>query len=259
MGELIANLDNYTIYRVLNEKSGNYYLSVCNGNITKCQIYLGFADKQTDILSEEEIISMISEVNGIIQRKNNDSIYIVLDIPHSLLEEATNENDNFMYNEILEQRIHPIILDVINNILVKNGINIEKINQVIKVVEKNDRDKKIGGWLAIHPQIGSFIEEIDYNKLKEKDMMNGENEVKKNVLDENKIQETQPVLGTGIAPVNHQYDEINYVSKSNQKTLKRTPPKSNNISSGFSNFNFIIMTLLLSLVVGVSIGYLLIK
>lgn len=259
MEELIAVLDNYTIYRVSDGKLGNYYLSVSNGNISKCQIYLGFTDKQTEILSKEEIVAMISEVNEIIQRENSDSIYIVPNIPQSLLEEATNENDNFMYTEILEQRIHPIILDVINNILVKNGVNVENINQVIKVIERNDQDKKLGGWLTTHPQIGSFVEEIDYNKLKEKDMMNNGNEVKKNDLEENNAHENQSVLSSGIAPVNHQYDEINYGSKSNQKTLKRTPPKSNNVSSGFSNFKFIIMTLLLSLVVGVSIGYLLIK
>lgn len=245
MGELIASLDNYSIYKAYSDKSGDYYLCVPNGNIVGCQIFLGFSDKDLETLSNDEVISMISAVNNTILGINNNSMYVVPNIKFSVLEQAALENDDPMYLNILNNSIQPIMGDVYN-MLIKNGIKPKDINQVIQVIEKNDRDKKIGGWLSM--KLGEqYINEINYHDLVLGHMDKSSEQVHDNYS----------VFDSGIAPVNHDYDNVLTNDKKNTLVRRLTKPK--DTSLGFSSFKFIIVTLLLSLVVGTLVGYLIMK
>jgi len=48
-------------------------------------------------------------------------------------------------------------------------------------------------------------------------------------------------------------------TKENSKVRRLVPPKDNNNSHGFNSIQFIILTLIISLITGISIGYLIIK
>ena len=259
MGELIANLENYSIYKAYNDKAGDYYLCVPNNNIVSCQIFLGFNDMELDNLSNDEIISIINDINSMIMNINNNSMYIIPNIPLSLLKQATIENDDRMYLDILNNKIQPITQDVYN-MLIKNGINTKKINQVIQIVEKTDYDKKLGGWLSM--KLGdSYINELDYQKLKEASISKDNTSYSIPITDEPINEIDNPTLNTnnGITPINREYENVDSIDKTKSNQLVRKLTKPNNTSKGFSNVKFIVLVLLLSLVVGISIGYMIMK
>ena len=62
---------------------------------------------------------------------------------------------------------------------------------------------------------------------------------------------------SGITPVNHQYDNINQNRNKVDNRLVRKLMRPRNM--GFSNTKFIILTILLSLVVGIGIGVIIMK
>ena len=259
MGELIANLESYSIYKAYNDKAGDYYLCVPNNNIVSCQIFLGFNDMELDSLSNEQIISMINDINSMIMNINNNSMYVIPNISLSILKQATLENDDRMYLDILNNKIQPITSDVYN-MLIKNGINTKKINQVIQIVEKSDADKKLGGWLSM--KLGdNYINELNYQKLRELSMNKGNTSYSVPITEGpiNEIDNTILNNDTGIAPINREYDNVDSIDKTKSNQLVRKLTKPNNISQGFSNVKFIVLVLLLSLVVGVSIGYMIMK
>ena len=72
MGELIASLENYSIYKSYINDTDSYYICIPNNNISICQIVLGFSDKNLDTLDDNEIINRISEVNDMIYSLNNN-------------------------------------------------------------------------------------------------------------------------------------------------------------------------------------------
>ena len=80
MGELIASLENYSIYKSYVNDDVNYYLCVPNRSMSKCQIVLGFVNENLDSLSQDELISKISEVNDMVFNLNNESIYAIPNI-----------------------------------------------------------------------------------------------------------------------------------------------------------------------------------
>lgn len=276
MGELIASLENYSIYKSYINDIDSYYLCVPNGIIGKCQIVLGFSDKNLDALSDDVVINKISEVNDIIYGLNNDSIYVVANIDEVMFKNAVLENDNRLYENILNNCIHPITQNIYN-ILVKNGIKKRNINQVISVIKKNDGDKKFAGWLSM--RLGdNFINEIDYSELISKYRIKEESSMVDVVVIENYNIDSLPngdisddidmsVMENDsykmvnndhkISPINHSYDNVEI--KENEKHLVKKLTKPVDKSLGFSSFKFIIVFMTIFMIIGISIGYLLIK
>lgn len=266
MGELIANLDNYSIYKSYINEKDSYYLCIPTGNINKCQIVLGFSDKELNTLSHDEIIFKIKEVYDIVYSLNNDSIYAVPNIKENELKDAVIENDDRLYDSILNNRIHPITIDIYN-MLVKNNIKKQNINQVIHIIRRTDSDKKIAAWLSM--RLGDhYIKEIDYDELLAKYKLKEDNSrieissiisnngVNIPIIDESNLDDTTD-NSLEIAPVNHTYENDQVEKKDNKLVRRLTKPVDK--SPGFSSFKFIITTLLISLVAGLSISYLLIK
>jgi len=269
MGELIASLENYSIYKSYVNDTDSFYLCIPNGNIFKCQIVLGFSDKNLDALSDNDIINKISEVYDMVYSLNNGAIYAIPNIDEVMFKNAVLENDNRLYENILNNCIHPITQNIYN-MLVKNGIKKGNINQVINVIKRTDEDKKFAGWLSM--KLGdSFINEIDYNNLVDKYKMKV-----KSSMDNISIVEdydNNPSLNNNtsndidisvlnntnhrITPINHDYDDVQI--KENKNRLVRRKIKPTDRSPGFSSFKFILVFMLIIMFIGISIGYLLIK
>lgn len=275
MGELIASLDNYSIYKSYINDTDSYYLCIPNGNIFKCQIVLGFSDKNLDALSDNDIINKISEVYDMIYNLNNGSIYAVPNIDEVMFKDAVLENDNRLYDNILNNYIHRITQNIYN-MLVKKGVSKGNINQVISVIKRTDGDKKFAGWLSM--RLGdNFINELDYNDLVNKYGLNEESSkidisfiedysTNSSLKDDSTVYDTSVLKnestelsnnGHRIAPINRNYDDV--LVKENKNRLVRRLTKPTKRSSGFSSFKFILVFMLIIMFIGISIGYLLIK
>jgi len=98
VGELIADIEKYLIYKVNNEMAGDYYLCIPNNNISNCQLYIGLFDRDNSDLTNNEIISMISDVNNMILMMDKGAIYIVPNIDRSTLDKLSLTNDQKFYN-----------------------------------------------------------------------------------------------------------------------------------------------------------------
>lgn len=274
MGELIASLENYSIYKSYINDTDSYYLCIPNDNIVKCQIVLGFSDKNLNTLSDDEVINKISEVNDMIYSLNNGSIYVVPNIDEVMFNNAISENDNRLYENLLNNFIHPITQNIYN-MLVKNGVKKRNINQVISVIKRTDGDKKFAGWLSM--RLGdNFISEINYNDLVNKHRIQEEasrvdisivedytvnsslNSDTTYDMDMSFLEDNSNKMnndGNRIAPINHSYDNIQV--KENKLVKRLTKPLDK--SPGFSSFKFIIVFMTIFMIIGISIGYLLIK
>lgn len=276
MGELIASLENYSIYKSYINETDSYYLCIPNGNIGKCQIVLGFSDKNFDTLSDDDIINKISEVNDMIYSLNNDSIYAIANIDEVMFRNAVLENDNRLYENLLNNCIHPITQNIYN-MLVKNGVKKGNVNQVISVIKRTDGDKKFAGWLSM--RLGdNFINEINYSELISKYRIKEESSMVDVVVVENYNIDSLPngdisddidmsVMESDsnkmvnndhkISPINHSYDNVEI--KENEKHLVKKLTKPVDKSLGFSSFKFIIVFMTVFMIIGITIGYLLIK
>lgn len=254
MGELITELEEYSIYKVENEIV-SYYLCIPSNNMISCQIYLGFNDKDLNNISNDDLISMIRGVNDKILKINNNSVYIVPNVDVSILNELANINDTKDYMRFADSKIHPIIYEV-SQMLVKNGMKKKNINQDIIIITRNDTDKKIAGGLSLCPTIGNFMKEVNYSQL---DVGVVRIDIDDEVLIEgvdNSIQENEMVFDSGIAPIDRTHENVDTHNKENR--LVRVKKKTDT-SPGFSSFKLIIATLLFSLVVGILIVYLVIR
>lgn len=259
MEEVIATFSNYAIYKYTSDVVGSYYLCKPLGNVLEYNLFIGLPSRELTAISNDEVINDIKKVADAVVSLNNNGLYLLPIIPYQELVEASYENDfktdrlgnvNYnsgMYARIYENRIKPITGDVyakLNN----------KINRKIRLIKNNNPDRMFFHWLVMDytSKYGSIaselLEEVEYRNL-----------VNRNI--QNIISTTHGISPTstetsegGIAPVNHQFDHIDIMSKPYTKTLK---PK--NGSFGFSNINFIIITLALSLILGISISLLLMK
>lgn len=261
MEEIIATFDSYVIYKYTNENIGSYYLCKPTGKVLEYTMFLGFPNGELREISNEEIIDDIKKVADAVVSLNSNGIYLLPIIPYNELVDASLENDfrtdrfgNVNYNSgmfarIYENKVKPITMDVYRLL---DG----KINRKISMIKKDKPDRMFIHWMVMDytnkygNNASELLEEIEYRDLV--------NTNKQKPLFSNEFMGIPPTSTDtsegGIAPVNHEFDNINSMSNAYTKVLK---PKSS--SSGFSNINFIIITLLLSLVVGVSIGYLLMK
>ena len=270
MGELIATLDGYSIYKSYINDNDSYYLCIPNYDISKCQVCLGFSNKDLDKLPKYKLISEIRQVNDMICDLNKHSIYAIPTIPINEFEQAVLENDDRMYLNIYKKYVLPVTIAV-HDVLIKNNIKDKNVDQVICVVEKNDNDKKFAGWLAM--KLGdSYIKEIDYGKLKEE--YRERNNIRKLEIGEKEdssavipisdaplehIQEVQPVFKSGIAPINRKFENTPTLDKGKEKVLTKNLTKPTEVSSGFSDIKFIILGILISLILGIGLAYLSMK
>ena len=98
-----------------------------------------------------------------------------------------------------------------------------------------------------------------YQKLKEASISKDNTSYSIPITDEPINEIDNPTLDNDITPINREYENVDSIDKTKSNQLVRKLTKPNNTSTGFSNVKFIVLVLLLSLVVGISIGYLIMK
>lgn len=264
MGEILETLKGYSIYKCRHDSAGDYYLCIPNGQIERFQLFIGFADMDLSGLPKEAVIAEVRKISDLIHTVNSNGILMLPDLPVSELEQAARENDDRKYNDILNNRIQPITAEIFKMIVQNKGLE-NGLSQTINMVKNNDRDKKLAGWMAM--KLGSsFINEVDMEKLREEavEMENGrkseQDNKPKNMLEPQNDNTMSQNFSSGIAPIDRSYEqEAPVQTQQRQNRLVRKRVKENEMSPGFGNIKFIIAVLLSSLVVGISVGYLLIK
>lgn len=252
MGKLIASFGDYDIYKESiydsEQKRFNYYVGIPYGVIDEYEMFLGFPSESFNASSDTEIIEEIKKVVDEIKGFHKQWVYVLPDIPHALLEEATLENDNRMYNDIFLNKVCPVTSCVY-------AMLDKKVNSKINLIKQGDASDKFIHWISIqYAKNGSdAIREVDFATLHNK------NEQRKKAVPLPPLDSGIPdgQNGGGVAPVNHEFDSPGMSnSQAKIKTLK--PPKHHG-SSGFSSIWFIVTTLSFSLLIGIGVGYLLIK
>ncbi len=227
---IIASLDNYLIC-----SNKNYYLCIPKEECDFYHVFMSFSMLELKKLSEEELVYEIRKIADSVNATYKNGICVIPIIKPSILKEAANENDDKLYNDILNKYIHPITSDIYSKFQNYNM----SVSQTIKMIKQNDIDTKLVGWLSL--KLGSdFIKEILFETPKEES--------------DNAVELMESMFkanGNSLIFVDYynKNDNESYISD----TLKPA------FSPGFSKLGFILMVLGISLVFGVILGYMILK
>ena len=242
MEKAVTTFDNFEVFQYKINKVGTYYISVPTGDVDKYDMFIGFPNKDLSQLSDNEIVSEFSRTAEMVTSLYN-GIYVMPMIPYDKLVDAMNENDDRLFSEIWWDIVTPITTEIYIRL---NGKFNNKRNFIIRV----DSDRKLIDWIEIEcSKFGkNLIEEFEYSDLI--------NRYSKNKIIDNEILDNSSTqqMNSEIVSVEFKLDSVSSQNKPYTRNLK---PK--NPSSGFSSFKFIIVTILVSLVAGIGLGYLLIK
>ena len=235
-GKLHSFNKNYSIYQIDNNGL-SYFLSIPNSDHDSYELFLGFPKDDIDTLSDGEITSDIKEVSDLINTFDNEGIYLFCPLPFNDMLEAAHDNDNLLYERLLS-RLHMITRDCYNVINENNNVT---INKNITIVKRSEFDKKFTNWLEI--RLNGYINGINYSSL----LKNYENSLFNNtngaIFSDN----------DGNSSFGSRTNGTDSKVSSNVKTKKLIKPGKH----GYTSFTLII--LLMSIFMGIGIGYLLIK
>lgn len=235
--------ENHLIYKYdINNIS--YYLCIPSNKYDSYQMFVAFPTKNINGLDKDEISNLINNVNTTTSSISKNSILVIPCIDYSLLEEAAHENDHRLYVRLFN-KIHEITNNVYKKIVKENS----KLEQVIIFIKQNSNDSKFIDWLEIN--MNGFIKGMNFNNN-----LSYQFEDNSSLgIDDTLQDDDWTTYGSrgGIGSTNNEKT----ISNSNIKTKKLAPPKKR--SSGFSTFTFITLVLTISTLLGIGIGYLLIK
>ena len=246
MKEFLVKREQYTIYKCKDTNSRGYYLCIPNKRFDEYKMYIGFATKDYKVADDSEIISEISNVSDFVFSINDNGVYVLPDVSFEDLEQASSENDDRLYNRIVNDTIQPIIREVY---LFLN----DKVNERIALIKQNDSDSKLAGWMAIKYG-GRFIEEVSVTDLLSEKLRNSG--------DDTFIKWDGPLIPDGEGENASLVDAKSKTRRNgNIPSVLYDGPRGQikPNSLGFNSFPFIIVTLILSLVVGVCVGWFLMK
>lgn len=249
--------------------SKRYFMAISNSQVNTYQLYMGLSSRDLTSLSKEEIIEDCKNVSNLISSIDKTGIYVVPIIPLAELEQAALENDGRAYANIMIRYVTPIINSIIQNLNRKNKGVVPKV----KMVKQNDMDRKIVSGIvleAINQSNGKpvdWLEEVESENLKQSTFIsnapadNPPLEKKNEDIAVDFSSENAPTKNGGIAPIDRQYENTLTHEKNKGYTRKLVKPQGTPQprSYGFSSMKFIIMTLVTSIVLGLSIAFLLLK
>ena len=143
------------------------------------------------------------------------------------------ENDNRLYNRLINEYIQPITSDIYS----KFSSSKVFFSRVIKFIKQNEVDNKIVSWISM--KLGTnYVKEITFDisipPIKE---------------------EVTPKKEMPDVTIDHEMDVI-WVKKQEDTISDDLKPA---ISFGFSTLSFILMMLTISLVLGTILGYMILK
>ena len=216
-GKLFEFKDDYSIYELYSPKGIRYYLSIPNSDVTNYKMYLGLPTQDIESEATYEIKNEITSVYDMLYKINPTSIYLFCGINYQKLIEASNDNDNLLYNRLLSD-IHDITEDVYH--IINGNANMD---QVIYAIKKTPEDIKFINWLDL--KLNGYLESVKLKNIKNRydEIIYNEN-IKEEIITE----------------------------KTEDNVKKKVLTKPN--SYGFMNMTFIISILILATTIGIFIA-----
>lgn len=233
----------YSIYLITIDEDNKYFLSLPDKNYLHPSLALAFSSHYQNSSNTEEVRKEITEISDKIQFDNQDMIIAMPLIPYESLKEASKTNDYYLYQRILT-KLHTITIDI-NRKVTNQNLNIS-LNQVIIIITQNDIDKNLADWLTM--SFGS-----KYFKSLSLDQKEKSTPIEQRITPI--IQESYYDSGDD---GNSGLNLNGSISNENVKVLAKVPPKPST-HHGFSSFSFILVTLILSIIIGITIAVLIIK
>lgn len=233
--KFFLNLNGYAIYLCKyqyidpyrnSKENGNYFLCLKNGQANDYQIYFSFSNQNIDEFDKDKFIEEFKNFKII----NDENAVIVISVinKNRLTDVANNENEERAYLPFLNQ-FHSILYDANSRLTFAR----KNVLPTLKLVKRDDTDEKFFDF--VETKLGNFASQIDIRNRKFA-----------NILEENTDN------GGGITNGNMELGQNNDKPKVKKLTSKNT-------HFGFSSFSFVLLTLVLSIFLGIGIAILLIK
>lgn len=160
----------YTIYTMNSPQTGQY-CTILPKNTTATLNMLVDLHKKTSFdkitngsITKEQLIEELSKEYVILKEKYPNSILVFPMMNEEILTSAINNNDKQkMFDET--KKIGAITSELYKK-LIDSGVEKQKINQQIMMIEKNNQDIQFVNWLK--EQMPNFVEGINYSELEPK-------------------------------------------------------------------------------------------
>lgn len=228
-GMILYRNNDFTIYSAncrSTQGVNNYYICIPNNDKEGYSLYIEFPNKNINYEEKNSILGMIDKE----RKKINDdkAIYVLPVIPEELIIKEDNVNDDKVYLELVNA-VEEICDDVFGNMIQENTL----MEQSVHLITDNRYEEDFVDWINI-----IYVE----NKPQMKGIFQKERK---------KIDKEYDVMTTN--------DEDNYIEQDISRPKVRVLEKPKNNNNGFSRIQFLIITIILSLIVGISIAYYMIK
>lgn len=160
----------YTIYTMNSPQTGQY-CTILPKNTTATLNMLVDLHKKTSFdkitngsITKDQLIEELSKEYTTLKEKYPNSILVFPMMNEEILTSAINNNDKQkMFDET--KKIGAITSELYKK-LIDSGVEKQKINQQIMMIEKNNQDIQFVNWLK--EQMPNFVEGINYSELEPK-------------------------------------------------------------------------------------------
>ena len=227
-GMILDKNNDFTVYSAncrSTQGVNNYYICIPNNDKEEYSLYIEFPNKSINYGDKTSILRMIDKER---EKINNDkAVYVLPVITDELIIKADNVNDDKVYLELINT-IEEICDDVFGNMIQENAL----MEQSVHLITDDRYEEDFVDWINII-YVG--------NKPQMKGIFQKE---RKN------IDKVYDIVTTD--------DEVNYIEQeiSRPKTRVLEDHKNNN---GFSRIQALVITIILSLIVGISIAYYMVR
>ena len=228
-GGMILDMNNdFTVYSAncrSTQGVNNYYICIPNNDKEGYSLYIEFPNKS---INYEDKTSILEMMNNEREKINDDkAIYVLPVIPEELIIKEDNVNDDKVYLELVNT-IEEICDDVFGNMIQENT----PMDQSVHLMTYSRYEEDFVDWINI-----IYVEN--------KPQMKGIFQKERKNIDKNYDATTTN-------------DEENHIEQEISKPKVRVleKPKNNN---GFSRIQALVITIILSLIVGISIAYYMVR
>ncbi len=157
----------YIIYTMNSPQTGQYCTILPKNTTETLNMLIDFHKKNSfdkitnGSITKEQLIEELSKEYSILKEKYPNSILVFPMMNEEELTNAINNNDKQkMFDET--KKISAITSELYKK-LIASGIEKQKINQQIMIIETNSQDTQFVNWLK--EQMPNFVEGIDYSQL----------------------------------------------------------------------------------------------
>ena len=227
-GMVLDKNNDFTVYSAncrSTQGVNNYYICIPNNDKEGYSLYIEFPNNSINYEDKASILRMIDKER---EKINNDkAVYVLPVIPDELIIKADNVNDDKVYLELVNI-IEEICDDVFGNMIQENTL----MEQSVHLITDDRYEEDFVDWINIiyvenKPQMKGIFQKERKNSDKEHDIVTTD-------------------------------DEVNYIEQeiSRPKTRVLEDHRNNN---GFSRIQALVITIILSLIVGISIAYYMVR